>query len=35
VPGITPVPDMAPGVRCAAPINSAPHHAVVKPRCTR
>ena len=30
VPGITPVPDMAPGLRCASPINSAPHHAVVK-----
>jgi len=30
IPGITPVPDMAPGMRCASPINSAPHHAVVK-----
>jgi hypothetical protein len=30
VPGVTPVPDMAPGLRCASPINSAPHHAVVK-----
>jgi len=28
VPGVTPVPDL--GVRCVAPINSAPHHAVVK-----
>jgi len=30
IPGITPAPDMAPGMRCAAPINTAPHHAVVK-----
>ncbi len=30
IPGITPVPDMAPGLRCASPINTAPHHAVVK-----
>jgi Alpha/beta hydrolase domain len=30
IPGMTPVPDMAPGLRCASPINSAPHHAVVK-----
>ena len=30
VPGITPVPDLAPGPKCASPSNSAPHHAVVK-----
>ncbi len=28
IPGLTPVPDM--GMRCLDPINSAPHHAVIK-----